>query len=123
MVSQNYDFLARRLIDDARNRPAFPAVELGIIEWRDNPYFGHIQHVYPQQQEIVNLSKTSRPIPQALADSIKRVEPTILQLKADDFLDLEGRQHILRKLEDRLTIMTPEQTRYAMEHPIRMVEL
>ena len=95
-----------------------------LLKWREKDYLGSIQEITPTySKEIVYLSKTSKPIPQELADALKRVEPTILELGAENFLDLEGRGHILRNLEGKLTIMTTEQTAYMLEHPIDITEI
>jgi glutamine synthetase adenylyltransferase len=67
------------------------------------------------------LSKNSKPVEEELYNAIKRNDPGRLELLADDSVDLEGSYHVLRKLENRLVSMTPEQTNYALSHPIREI--
>ncbi|MCX6821908.1 MAG: hypothetical protein NTW30_03975 [Candidatus Aenigmarchaeota archaeon] len=69
------------------------------------------------------MSKTSNPVPNELVDAIKKIHPDRLSLIADAYLDLTGRVHILRRIDNRLTKMSPEQTAYAMSHPIVPFEL
>ena len=123
MVSQNYDFAARRLLALAKSMPNFPKAHLVLVKWRQGEYFGSIQQVYPQFSDIFYLSKTSLPLSPDLTTSIRRVELSILDMEADDKLNLEGRGHLLRRLENRLTYMTPEQTKYAEENPLDITEL
>ena len=74
-------------------------------------------------KEIVVLSMTSSPPPIKLVDAMKRICPGRLELTADDKLDLIGRQHILRRVENRLTLMTPDQTAYMLLHPPVIFEI
>jgi hypothetical protein len=91
-----------------------------LLRWRVNGYTGGIQVIYPQfSREIAFLSKTSKPVEEELYNAIKRNDPGRVELIADDSIDLEGNYHTLRKLENRLVSMTPEQTGYALSHPIR----
>ena len=88
-----------------------------IIEWKDDTYIGSIQEIVPDfSKEIVVLSKSSSHLPNNLIDAIKKLDRKRLELYADNSLDLDGRQHILRRLENRLVHMTQEQTIYMMKH-------
>lgn len=124
MVSRNYDEVARNLIRSAKSSPNLPEAVLILLEYRSKKYFGSIQEITPEfSKEIVCLSKTSQPIPKELAESIRKIEPCILELQADNELDLSGRGHVLRRQQERLTIMTPEQTIYIIENPPKIIEL
>jgi len=124
MVAQNYDQVARQLLESARRMTEIPKAEIILLNWRQEKYFGSVQIIAPKySEEIVYLSKTSKPLPEGLADSIKEKAPEVMTLTADNELDLRGRGHVLRKLEDRLTIMTPEQTNYMIKNPPTVVEL
>jgi len=124
MVSQDYNLVAKRLIDLAKRMPNYPQQQLMLLKWRKEQYFGSVQETYPEySKEIVYLSKTSNPIHSELADCIRKIEPSVLEIVADDELDLEGRGHVLRRLENKLTQMTPEQTKYAIKNPLNITEL
>ena len=123
MTVKDYDSMARRLIDMAKSMPNFPKAQFVLVKWRQGEYFGSIQQTYPQFSDVFYLSKTSKPLPSELTNSIRKLEPSVINMKADDELDLEGRAHLLRRLEDKLTHMTPEQTRYAEENFINIIEL
>ena len=72
---------------------------------------------------LILLSKSSNPIPGNLASAIKALDQDRLELQADDSLDLDGRQQVLRKLENRLEHMTPEQTEYTIKHLPHIYEI
>lgn len=99
-------------------KPAnYPKSTGAIIEWKDDMYIGSIQEIVPDfSKEIVVLSKSSSPLPNDLISAIKKLDRKRLELCADDSLDLDGRQHILRRVENRLVHMTQEQTIYVMKH-------
>lgn len=83
-----------------------------MVEWRDGIYIGHIQTIVPDySSEIVSLSKTSRPLEEDFTRAVRRLDPSRLDLIADNELDLDGPHHLVRRVEKRLTIMTLEQTR------------
>jgi len=96
----------------------YPETTGVFVTWRGSAYIGSIQVIVPDfSKEIVVLSTTSSPPPVKLVDAMKRICPRRLELTADDKLDLTGRQHILRRVENRLTPMTPDQTAYMLLHP------
>lgn len=89
-----------------------------IIKWDDISYIGSIQKIVPEfSSEIVLLSKSRYILPDKLMNAIRELDKGRLELIADSFLDITGRQHILRMLDNRLTNMTEEQTKYMIEHP------
>ena len=111
-----------RIEKDAKENCAPPQTSV-IVRWRNELYVEGIQEIaQAYSPEIVLLSKTGYQLPE-LGEAIKRLDPERLELLADDSLDIRGRYHILRRLESRLTLMTPEQTKYVAEDPLEIVEL
>lgn len=95
-----------------------------VVSWRNEQYIGQIQEIAPEySKEIVDLSKSSRPVESSLVEAIKELDSGRLLLTADNSLDLTDRQHILRRLNNRLTYLTSDQTQYMAGSPIRVVEL
>ena len=113
------------LQDEIRKRSLNKPEPVGVLViWQDYTYIGSIQVIVPDfSKEIVVLSMTSSPPPIKLVDAMKRICPGRLELTADDKLDLTGRQHILRRVENRLTLMTPDQTAYMLLHPPVIFEI
>lgn len=96
----------------------YPRPTSAIIKWNDLVYIGSIQEIVPEfSKEIVLLSKSRYILPDKLMNAIRELDKGRLELIADSFLDLIGRQHILRMLDNRLTNMTEEQTKYMIDHP------
>ena len=93
-----------------------------LVEWRRGEYMGHIQDATKQYNDIVALSKTTEPLPTELLHEIKRQDPSRLKLTADNSLGLDGRSHIVRKIDNKLTVLTPEQTIYMTNHPLIVLE-
>ena len=99
-----------------------------IIVWRGNNYIGSIQKILPgfsKDIDIVLLSKSSSPLCDKLIDAIKKLDNGRLELYAEDTLDLEGRQHVLRVLENenKLVYMSEEQTQYIYRHLPDIIEI
>lgn len=95
-----------------------------IVKWDDIPYIGSIQEIVPEfSKEIVLLSKSQYVLPDKLMDAIRELDKGRLELVVDSSLDLIGRQHILRRLDNRLTNMTEEQTKYMIEHHPDVLEI
>ena len=118
----NFDELAEYILDKEAEVRSFtePPMQNVLLRWRKNGYTGSIQIPYPNfSREIVFLSKTSKPVQEELYEAIRRHDPGRLELEADENLGLEGNYHFLRMLEKRLLRMTPEQTKYTLEHPLR----
>ena len=74
-------------------------------------------------KEIVLLSKSSDPIDSDLANATRKLDRERIELRADNSLDLDGRQHVVRKLGNKITFMSSEQTKYIVDHPIKICEL
>ena len=107
------------LQDEIRKRSLNKPEPVGVLViWQDYTYIGSIQVIVPDfSKEIVVLSKSTIPLPVEFDNAIRKLDPGRLELTADDKLDLIGRQHILRRGENRLTHMTPDQTAYMLLHP------
>ena len=88
-----------------------------FIIWRGKTYIGSIQDVAPEfSKEIILLSKTSYSLNEDVIDTMK-IYVKKETLYADDILDLEGRQHFVRKVGNKITFMTKEQTEYMLANP------
>ena len=97
-----------------------------IIVWKGNSYIGSIQKIVPGfSKDIILLSKSSSPLCDELIGAIKKLDKERLELYAEDILDLEGRQHVLRILEkeNKLVYMSEEQTKYMYKNLPDIIEL
>lgn len=95
----------------------YPVPTPALLMYKNDVYICSIQEVEPEfSNEIVLLSKSSDRLPDGLVVAIRRLDDKRLELEAEDSLDLEGRQHVLRRLENRLLYMTYEQTEHMAEH-------
>ncbi len=118
MAEPDWDSIAKNLLDTElitliQQRPIGNPI---LLEWRGEVYFGSLQTIALEySSEIVLLSKTSKPIPLPLKDAILRQQPNRSQVRANQQLKLEDRLHIVRKTEDCLDVMTPDQTAYAQQ--------
>lgn len=122
----NWGIAAASLLRDEmeRRKLLYPEPTGALIMWRGKIYIGSVQEPVPEfSTEIAVLSKSSRPIPDDLTAAIRKLDPGRLELHADDAMDLMGRQHILRRVENRLTHMTHDQTAYMLLHPPIIREL
>lgn len=125
-IAKNWEPVARELLEQERlKKPLMHPEPTGVlIKWDGCTYVGGIQEIVPEfSKEIVVLSMSTYPLPIDLADAIRKLDPRRLELQADDKLDLTGRQHVLRRIENRLTYMTPEQTAYMLLHPPMIKEI
>ena len=94
-----------------------------LVEWKNKLYIGSIQQIVPDySKEIFMLSKSSSPLPDGLVKAIKEQNPDRLYLCADSTLDIPDRQYVLRKLEDRLVALTPEQDQYIAKKKLKIRE-
>jgi len=122
----NWEEIAKNLLEQEKlvkqyNNPEPISV---IIIWKGNNYIGSIQEIVPGfSKEIVLLSKSSSPLNKKLIDAIKKLDKERLELHTGDTIDLEGRQHVLRRLDDKLVYMTEEQTIYMTGHLPNIVEI
>ncbi len=115
----NWEEIAKRLLHNIKevekhNKPKPLSI---LLEYRSDIYIGSLQEISPEySREIVLLSKSTNPLKGNIVKAIEKLEPERPYFHADSSLDLEGRQHILRRLENKLIKMTPEQAKYITEH-------
>ena len=125
-VEDMYEKIAQEFLRIEKNAKenCCPPQTCVTLSWRRGLYVGGIQEIAPEYSpEIVLLSKSDRQLPGLLIESIKRLGTERLELLADDSLDLNGRFHVLRRLENKLVLMTPEQTEYIAKNPPEIDEL
>lgn len=121
MIQPNWENVARHFLKSLTSmHPYLDPTPIDVmVEWRNGMYIGHIQIIVPDYSpEIVSLSKCSNLLHDDLVDAIKKLDRNRLNLVADECLDLTGRNHLLRRLENRLTVLTSEQTRYMSAYPL-----
>lgn len=110
-----WEEVARNLLESERQARRYNVPEpLGVVlTWGNGQYIGSLQEIaLNYSKEIVLLSKSSKPMQTPLVEAIRKLDQSRLEVTADQTLDLVGRQHVLRRLENNLTNMTPEQTEY-----------
>lgn len=126
MDNANWEEIAKNMLEQEKmlNIYNYPTPISVLITWKGCVYIGSIQEVSPEfSEEIVVLSKSSAKLPDDLVNAIRRLDSERLELVAEDSLDLRGRQHILRRLEDELVYMTSEQTKHMTEHLPNIYEI
>lgn len=124
--NKRFEEIARKILDMEKKLKAYnyPEPTGVLVSWKGYTYIGIIQVIVPEfSKEIVFLSKSSSPIVDKLAGVIRNINKGISELIADDYLDLTGRYHILRRLENRLIKMTTEQDIYMVNHTITIKEV
>ena len=125
-ILKKWEHGAKELLqDEIRKRALNKPEPVGVLViWQDYTYIGSIQVIVPDfSKEIVVLSKSTIPLPVEFDKAIRKLDPGRLELTADDVLDLIGRQHVLRRAENRLMHMTPDQTAYMLLHPPVIMEI
>lgn len=119
MENINWEEMAKYILEkekilEYRNCPAPIRV---LIRWKNDIYIGSIQYIEPEySKQIVLLSKSTYKLPGELVNTIRKLDNERLELDAEESLDLSGRQHIVRRLENRLMYMTSEQTEHMMKN-------
>lgn len=119
MTEIDWEGAARHLLENVEKLKLYKENEIVLFKWRRDCYFGGVQKI---SGEIVLVSKTSHLVPKELVETIIKVNNKITQLTTDDKIDFTGRTHVLRRISDRLTFMTPEQIHYMIENPINVIE-
>lgn len=119
MEKIDWEGVARDLLENIDKLKLDRDNEIAIFKWRGESYFGGVQGV---SGEIVLVSKTSHLLQKEFVEAIIKINPEITQLATDDKIDFTGRGHILRRICDRLTFLTPEQTSYMIDNPINVIE-
>lgn len=122
----NWDEIAKSILEQEKSVSPYNVPEpiSVLVKWKGNTYIGSIQLIAEKfSKEIVLLSKSTYILPEELVGAIKKLDKERLELYADESLDLEGRQHVIRKLDNILTFMTTQQTQYMIEHPPQVQEI
>ena len=119
MIEIDWEGAARNLLEDVGKLKLYRDNDIALFKWIGDSYFGGTQKI---SGEIVLISKTSYPLQKEFVDAIIKINPEITQLIVDDKIDFTGRSHVLRRVSDRLTFMTQEQTHYMVENPINVIE-
>lgn len=83
-----------------------------VIIHKGKNMLGSVKSFTEEDSEIVLCAHTSRHIEQVVIDSIMELSPRMIYT-VDDNLEMAERQDVFRMIGDRLTIMTPEQTKLA----------
>ena len=125
MPETDWDAVAKKIIDSGEQSLAQQQLRgySVLVEWRENFYVGSLQHIAPEySDEVVLLSKPLQSIPLQLKEAIIRARPQITKVNGVAGLDLEGRLHIVRKVNDQLEIMTSDQLDYMRQKGIVVVE-
>lgn len=126
MDEPNWEAVAKGMLQQEKELSVFnhPKPTGVLVEWKNGLYIGSIQQIVPEYStEIFMLSKSSSLLPDGLVKAIKEQNPERLYLHADSALDLTGRQYVLRKLEDRLVALTPEQDQYVTKKKFKISEV
>ncbi len=113
------------LANERKTKPFHRPPSIGIIlEWRKERKVGCIQWpVLADFPAVVFVSIMSVHIDPEYIRAIRNLDPSRLDLTADDRLDLKSNFHIVRREGDRLTFMTAEEV-VAVEHAdIPLLEL
>ena len=122
----NWEEIANEILkkEEMTNIFTYPKPTSANIYWKNDFYIGAIQEIVPElSKEIVLLSKSSNHYPEELAQTLRRLDSGRIELFADDNLDLEGRQHVVRRIDDRIMHMTTEQTIFMMNYPMKIFEI
>ena len=122
----NWEEIANEILkkEEMTNIFTYPKPTSTNIYWKNDFYIGAIQEIVPElSKEIVLLSKSSNHYPEELAQTLRRLDSGRIELFADDNLDLEGRQHVVRRIDDRIMHMTTEQTIFMMNYPMKIFEI
>jgi hypothetical protein len=100
----------------------YPNPKRVIVEWKNRKYLGLIQEIDTNKvncpKGLVYLSKTERHLSEKLVEAIEELDPDRLYLKADSTLNLEGEEHFLRMVGDRLSMTTLQQKNYVFSTPL-----
>ena len=133
MQEEDWGMAARNVLERERvlvkvNNPSPSGV---FVEWKKKVIIGSLQRIAPEMsREIVLLStpsisdgSTILDDHNGLIDALRKLDPDREYLYVDDKIVLEGRQNILRKVGNRLTRLTNDQTIYMTAHSPSVVEV
>ncbi|MBI4170223.1 MAG: hypothetical protein HY514_00875 [Candidatus Aenigmarchaeota archaeon] len=112
MTYDDWRNIARDLLRDEKKMGRHYPMTMGVlVEWQRDTYLACIKEIAPAySREVVLLRKGPDPMPDELIDAIIEKDPERLQLYADDSLNLNGAQHVLRRLGNVLACLTREQS-------------
>lgn len=122
----NWEAVAKSILQQEESiKHRIRPMSIGVlVTWKGNIYIGSIQEIAPEfSDEIILLSIPSMYLCEELVGTIRKLDKGRLEICADNYLDLYGRQHVLRRLGNRLTQMTSEQTKYMVENPPDIYEI
>lgn len=122
----NWEEIANEILkkEEMTNIFTRPKPTSANIYWKNDFYIGAIQEIVPEfSKEIVLLSKSSMHYPEELAQVLRKLDPRRIELFADDNLDLDGRQHVVRRIDDKIVHMTAEQTMFMTNYPMKIFEI
>ncbi len=122
----NWEEIAKGIMkkEDMTNIFTYPKPTSANIYWKNDFYIGAIQEIVPEfSKEIVLLSKSSDHYPEELAQVLRRLDTGRIELFADDNLDLEERQCVVRRIDDKIVHMTIEQTMFMTDYPMKIFEI
>lgn len=95
-----------------------------LVLWKEKNYIATFQEIAPDfSKEIILLAKSTNPLKIELINAIKKLDKGRFELYADDNIDLEGRQHILRRVGNKIMYLTPSQTLYMIDQPVNIEEI
>lgn len=122
----NWEEMANGVIkkEEMTNIFTFPKPISANIYWKNVFYIGAIQEIVPEfSKEIVLLSKSSLHYPEELAKALRRLDSGRIELFVEDDLDLEGKQHIVRRIGDKVVHITTEQAIFIANCPMKIFEI
>ena len=97
-------------------------LKLIILHWRNEIYVGYFKEIAPEfSKEIVLIYKSFNPVEERLINIVR--EKNGVEVYADDSMNLVGRYHLVRKVGDRITFLTPEQEFYMSDKMFRVYEM
>jgi len=112
---------------EARQKPYMrPPLTSVVLHWRCDIYIGGVQCLRDdsdcRDDGIYILTKSSRSY-NMLLDAFRHVQPERLELHGDDQIDLSGRLHVVRIINDKVHWMNQEQTEWAKQNVQHLIEV
>ena len=120
-----WEEVAKNFLELEKANSKYAQGQVGIIlSWQESQYIGSLQEILPiYSKEIVLLSKSSKSVVPQFTKAIRQLDKNRLEVIADNNLDLSGRQHVLRRVENLLSAMTLDQTMYISKNLPTIYEL
>ncbi|MEK6921847.1 MAG: hypothetical protein AABX82_08210 [Nanoarchaeota archaeon] len=120
-----YREIAQQLVETVRQSLSMqvPQGEGMVLYLPQGISFGCVQRPYlDYDPEMIFLSKTTKALEREIGDVILEIAPEFHRLTIAPPLSLEGRLHICRLVATVVDYMTPDQTAYALVHPLAIFE-